>query len=548
MKNLQLTLFASVIGLITLLMYWQGLYYDYVQWDEGSYIVQNPHIQSFSLDNLYWMLTAIHAAVWAPILWFSYAIDYQISGLNPFAYHLSNIVLHAFNSIWIFFLTLLILKIRPIATFSEKQRYLAAGIAAILFVIHPQHVEPVMWIASRKDVLSLFFILATVWFYLHYTQSNAKTYYWLAVISFALAAATKPVAMTIPIVLLMLDIFLLQRIQSIKQLFYLAIFEKWPFWFFAILTAGMVFYAHLLDDRIISTTTISMDIRIFNAAEMILFYLGKFIIPLGLSPYYPFSINASFYPIIILALLTGLLFYLYLQYKQSAIWVTWLIFLVSLFPMLNIVTFNPELAGADKFVYLPMVGFYILLGIGIIKGCIHCSEKWQFIAKISLFLIMVGFIQLSQQQMTVWKDNLHLWQAANQAYPNHIEIQDSLATAYAEHGQYQAAIHYYQQNAQQTENCIRCDYGLANSYLQLGELHKALFYLQKILQNIDKSRQHGLDDVYFKIALIKGQLGDFPAALEAAEKGIKINPNNQQGQQLKQQLQHYYHLSQQQNN
>jgi hypothetical protein len=480
------------------------------------------------------------------MLWLSYAIDYQISGLNPFSYHLTNIVLHAANSIWILFLTLLILKIKPISSFSFKHQYLAAGIAALFFVIHPQHVEPVMWIASRKDVLSLFFILASIWFYLHYTQSSAKTYYWLAVISFALAAMTKPVAMTIPIILLILDIFLLQRINSFKTILYYAVFEKLPFWGFAILSAGMAFYAHLLAERIVATAEISLDARILNAAEMIMFYLVKFIIPVGLSPYYPFPTLFNIFPFVILVLLTGILFYLYIKYKQNALWIVWLIFIISLFPMLNIVTFNPSIAGADKFVYLPMVGFYILLGIGIVKACIQCAEKWQLVTKISIFLIILGFIQLSQQQMQIWQDNLHLWSAANQAFPNHTEIQDSLANAYFEHKQYQASIDYYQKIAAQNALCVRCDYGFANNYLQLGELNKALHYLLKIVQHVEKQQDHkeGLDDVYFKIALIQGKLGDIPTALESAKKGILLNPNNEQGQQLKKQLQYYYDISQ----
>jgi hypothetical protein len=194
-------------------------------------------------------------------------------------------------------------------------------------------------------VLSLFFILASIWFYLHYTQSNAKTYYWLAVISFALAAMTKPVAMTIPIILLILDIFLLQRINSFKTILYYAVFEKLPFWGFAILSAGMAFYAHLLAERIVATAEISLDARILNAAEMIMFYLVKFIIPVGLSPYYPFPTLFNIFPFVILVLLTGILFYLYIKYKQNALWIVWLIFIISLFPMLNIVTFNPSIAG-----------------------------------------------------------------------------------------------------------------------------------------------------------------------------------------------------------
>ncbi len=538
MKQLQLSFFAGSLALTTLLMYWQGVYYDYVQWDEGAYIVQNPRIYSLNLDNVYWMFTAIHAAVWAPVLWLSYAIDYQISSLNPFAYHLNNIILHTLNSIWIFFITLFLLKIKPIATFSTKHIHLAAAIAALLFAIHPQHVEPVMWIASRKDVLSLFFILATIWFYLHYSQSSAKIHYSLAVISFALAAMTKPIAMTIPVILLILDLFLLQRIITRKHFVRYVVLEKLPFWGLAILTASMAFYAHLVKDRIVDMTTLSLIERLFNAAEITMFYLTKFIIPINLSPYYPFPDKINIYPMIAFIILNSVLIYLYIKYKQSILLMVWLIFLISLFPTLNMITFNPEIAGADKFVYLPMVGFYILLGIGMVKLCQHCHQYLQLTAIIIVFMTMLSFINLSQQQRNIWKDNLHLWHAANQIYPNQIYIQDSLANAYFEHENYQAAIYYYRQIAAKNEICIRCDYGLANSYLQLGQLQIALHFFKKIIGQAET--QAGLDDVYFKIALIQGRLGQFEQALKSAEKGISLNPNNELGQSLKQQLQYYY--------
>lgn len=546
MKQLQLVTLASLIALITLLLYASGVYYDYVQWDEGSYIVQNPHIRSFSLDNIYWMLTATHAAMWAPVLWLSYAIDYQFSGVEPFAYHLSNILLHSANSLWIFFLTVLLLKIKPIALFSIKQVYLAAFIAAVLFAIHPQHVEPVMWIASRKDVLSLFFILATFWFYLHYSQNRSNINYLLSLFCFVLAIATKPVAMTVPAILVVLDLYLLQRINSIKTLVRYALLEKLAFWGLALFSGAMAVYAHLQQARIATISDIGLIERLLNAAAMIMFYLGKFVLPLGLSPYYPFPETLNFYPLILLVLLTTLLYVLLLKYKQSILWMAWLIFLIALFPMLNILTFNEDIAGADRFVYFPMLGFYILIGIGLLRVCLYCSNTAQFLTKISVFLVAIALIIISQQQISIWQNNLHLWNAANRAYPHHFEIQDSLAHAYFQQHNYPAAIHYFQQNAAQNENCIRCYHGLSKSYLQLGELQKALHFLEKIVHYAAQQTEPlaGLDDVYFKIALAKGRLGDLHGALQAAEQGVALNPNNQAGQRLKQQLQAYQNKTQ----
>jgi len=527
-----------IITAVTILLYWQGIHYDYVQWDEGTYIVYNPHIQSLTLDNLYWMLTATRSAVWAPMLWLSYAIDYQISGIEPFAYHLTNILFHAVNSVWVFFLTILLLQLSPSA-FVPKQQWLAGFIAALLFAVHPQHVEPVMWIASRKDVLSLFFAFATVWFYLHYTQSHKISHYGFAVVLYACAAATKPVVMTLPVVLILLDGLLLQRLSSIKLGLQRIVIEKLPFWGLALFSAGMAFYAHWQDQRIISVTEISWNFRILNAADMVTFYLSKWLIPFGFAPYYPFPTSVSMYSLLVVMAISGILLYFALKRQHIILGLVWLTYLVSLFPMLNIVTFNPDIAGADKFAYLPTIGFYMLFGIGVVKISVYLSQQQQFLFKVVIFALIFGLIQLSQQQMQIWKDSLHLWYAADLAHPNHPEIQDGLASAYFENHHYPAAIAYYQKNAALSPNCVRCDYGLANSYLKLDDKVQALHHFQQVIQHASEQSIQGLDDVYFKIALIYGQQGQINRALQAAQQGIILNPDNIQGQQLWQQLQQY---------
>ena len=217
--SLKLFLIVIIIAGITFLAYYNALENQLV-WDSNSYLHNNHKITQLNLENLKWMFTTYHLSNWHPVTWLSYAIDYSFYDNFTWGLHLTNIIFHSFNSILVFFLALVTLGL----TWPDKTNHYpirldgnalkASFFVAVFFAAHPQHVESVAWVAERKDVLSLFFILATFLCYLQYvvcSQCDKFKWYILTLLVFTLALLSKSMAVTIPVILLLIDVYPLRR-------------------------------------------------------------------------------------------------------------------------------------------------------------------------------------------------------------------------------------------------------------------------------------------------------------------------------------------------
>ncbi|MBW1825120.1 MAG: hypothetical protein JRI87_11285, partial [Deltaproteobacteria bacterium] len=217
---------AFLIFLITCLVYIPTLKSGFV-WDDVNYVPENTLIRSLSIHNLSKMLTSFRVSNWHPLTWLSLALDYAFWGLNPFGYHLTNVIMHGLNALLVFFLTIkLTVSAREsnrVSPHSEMERsilahpLIVAGVTALLFSLHPLHVESVAWVSERKDLLCAFFFLLSISSYLSYTSSITKrhTRIWFATcfLLFLSALMSKPMAVTLPAILLLLDIYPLKRIS-----------------------------------------------------------------------------------------------------------------------------------------------------------------------------------------------------------------------------------------------------------------------------------------------------------------------------------------------
>ena len=215
-----------IIFLITFMIYAPALKNDFVNFDDNEYVYKNNYIRSLNLHALSWMLTAFHASNWHPLTWLSHATDYAIWGLNPFGHHLTSIILHGLNTFLVFLLVTQLMLITkrinatslPLACVPSTPGWslIVASVTALLFGIHPLHVESVAWVAERKDLLCAFFFLLTLCFYLFYTSSvdkkNRRVWFTACMVLASAALMAKPMAVTLPLMLLLLDIYPLKRI------------------------------------------------------------------------------------------------------------------------------------------------------------------------------------------------------------------------------------------------------------------------------------------------------------------------------------------------
>ena len=259
-----------LLGILILAVYWKIQYHEFVKYDDGRYITENKHIEDFSKENFIWAFTSSHSANWHPITWLSHMLDIRLYGLNPKGHHLTSLALHIGNSL------LLFLVFARMTGSIWKSCFVAS-----MFAFHPINIESVAWASERKSVLSTFFWLLTTWTYVHYVQKQNLVRYSMVVMFFALGLMSKPMLVTLPFVLLLLDYWPLKRfeiahvkrifsgdiknkIENKKKLLNL-IFEKLPLLFLVVGSCIVTLSAQKLAGAIVSIETVQITTRISNA-------------------------------------------------------------------------------------------------------------------------------------------------------------------------------------------------------------------------------------------------------------------------------------------
>ncbi len=286
---------ALFVSLITFAIYLSALRNDFVNWDDDIYVYANYHIRSLNWKFIMWAFSSFHAGNWHPLTWISHALDYAVWGLNPMGHHLTNIILHAINT---FIVVLLCIKLLEMwkerwmpdeaSTFlNERRTMIAAGVTGFLFGLHPLHVESVAWVSERKDLLCGLFFLLSIMAYASYRSYTTYKTYIFSLFFFILALLSKPMAVSLPVVLLILDWYPFGRIRSLKS-FSVACVEKLPFVVLSFISSILTIMAQRTEGAMEMTVVVPLWARMLVAANAFVTYLGKMVAPAGLSPYYPY--------------------------------------------------------------------------------------------------------------------------------------------------------------------------------------------------------------------------------------------------------------------
>ncbi|MDD2814483.1 MAG: hypothetical protein PHP00_01945 [Thiotrichaceae bacterium] len=437
---------SCLLFIVSFGIYYPSLEYDFLSWDTRAYLMGVPMIQAITWANLQEMMTSFYMGNWHPLTWFSYALDYAIFGLNAWGFHLTNLLWHSANTVLFFLLSVRILNLQgireQISIPLQKQQILwIAALAAFWFGIHPQHIESVVWIAERKDVLSLFFSLLTIFTYLNYVQTRRGRDYFVSLLCFFLALMAKPMAVTLPVILLLLDIYPLQRTlftQSLKRESLIKLgLEKIPFFLGSAVSAFLTLMAQHHAEFIASLVQVSLELRFVNACNSLLLYLSKFLLPLGLSPFYPLDLTLlknplAYVPVFATLLITILS--LYAWRKGKFYWlIIWLFYLVSLLPVLGLIQVGSQ-AAADRYAYSPTLPFYLLVAIFAIIGLFHQKRLWRQFTRFGILLVSLGFSYMTIKQSEIWRNNLVFWTYVHNFSPAHSHPQTSLGKVYFKMG------------------------------------------------------------------------------------------------------------------
>jgi hypothetical protein len=433
-----------------------------------------------------WAFLEFHIMNWHPLTWISHALDYALWGLNPLGHHLTNIVLHAVNTALVVVLALTLFEFvrersaqKGAASFlNDRTVLIAAGATGLLFGLHPVHVESVAWVAERKDLLCALFFLLSVMAYVKYAggrgpgvraqglesgrkeregegkeESGGKNFfinrhYLLTLFFFILALMSKPMAVTLPAVLLILDWHPFNRIRSLKTLWAAGV-EKLPFAALSLISSGLTVLAQRSGGALELMEIVPPSTRLLVAMHSLIAYLGKILWPLDLIPFYPYPRMVSFLSpqyLAAIALVIGITgICLVNAKKKQKVWLSvWFTYCITLAPVLGIIQVGGQ-AMADRYTYLPSVGLFLLMGLGAAWawGKIETSWRRGLIAAAALMMFLT-LSSLTIQQIGRWKNDVVLWQyVIEREGHNVLFAYFKRGQAFAMRGQYEKAIEDY---------------------------------------------------------------------------------------------------------
>lgn len=504
-------LLAAISGLFL-----QTLGFEFLNWDDGAFVTNNPYIKKINSENLLSLFTSVERfPVWNPITWLSHALDYKLYGLAPWGHHLTNVIVHFLNALCL--MIMLVQIVRLIQPEHGANTVWAGLCVALLFSMHPLRVESVAWVSERKDLLSTFFSMLTVITYIHYVTHAPRRqfYYRLALFFFLLAAMSKPSVLTLPLVLLILDFYPLGRggMPVRAPAVYL---EKIPF----LLLSGFAGVMSILGHSIRGALTVHPDLdvhgRIVTALRGLYFLVYKTVFPFDLVPLYPLSLELSFLSLPVLtafatlAGMTGLSVYLWWRGKK-ALWVVWLSFLVSAIPVSGLL--HPAgILTADRYSYFTTLGFYILAGVGI-SGLLNRYGRYRTLLGVSCIILILG--ALTHRQLQVWRNSQVFWETVTAKYATPL-TSNNLGNVYFAKGWLDRAEEQFNRALQLDPGYPEALFNLGGLYLLRGENSKSEEVLKAgfLLQNYSPKAHNSMGVLYAKQGYAEKAENEFRFALD----------------------------------
>jgi len=523
-------LLAVVLAAVAFGVYSPVLQHPFVNFDDQSYIVENSHVSGgLSWSTVGWAMTATEEANWHPVTWISHALDCQFFGLNARGHHATNAILHAVNTALIFLLLL--------AATGLRWRSLAV---AALFALHPLNVESVAWAAERKNVLSMFFLLLTLGAYGLYALKPSVARY-LAVFSlFVLGLAAKPMVVTLPCALLLLDYWPLRRVQSldrsdqriVQRSWRWLVLEKMPFFALSAASSAITIYAQRLSMP--TTEVLPFSQRLGNAVYSYAMYLWKTFWPTRLAVFYPHEgANLAAWRVgVSIILLAGISVWVWTQRRsRSYLLIGWLWFLGNLVPVIGIVQVGDQ-GMADRYMYLPLMGLLVMVvwGIADLDGEKFRSKKGMLAAGLGLACAALSVLTL--RQLDTWRSSNDLWSHALKVTSNNYLAEDYMGSALLVQA-YEASGQRYSDDATvHFRDAVRINPHDAIGHLNLGadfhehgKLAEAIEQYSEVLRAT--SDEHLRAKAYIALGAAYGQLHKFEQAEQAYRMAMQLEPGNQ---------------------
>jgi protein O-mannosyl-transferase len=480
----QLHIVLGICGLLLLavwLVFRPATDYGFVNFDDDVYVTDNPELlDGLSPKGIAFALTTTRGSQWAPLTWLSYLLDYEVYGLAPWGYHLTNLLLHAATTV------LLFLVLRQMTGGLWSSAFVAA-----VFAIHPLRVESVVWVAERKDVLSGLFFVLTLGAYLHYVRNRfSLARYAAVVVLFVLGLIAKPMLVTLPLVLLLLDYWPLGRFSQsggnkngktssgadmpgeiVPARLWLLLVEKVPLLLIAAVFCVIATWAQ--GKAVIALERLPIASRVANALVSSVAYLGKWLWPTNLAVFYPHPLDGlpAWKPAAALSVLLAVTAVVLIYWRRKPyLLVGWFWYLIMLVPVIGIVQVGRQ-SMADRYTYLPQIGLSIALAWGVAGVAVAWPRRrWVYAA--AGVLIVAGLAVCASRQTTHWRDSESLWDRAIACTSANSRARYCLGEELSKQKRFTEAIPHY-------EEAIRIEPQDATNYNSLGNALAALGDLDK---------------------------------------------------------------------
>ncbi len=498
-------LIALALAVAVLMVFSPATGHQFVTYDDDVYVTDNAWVrQGLAGSSVRWAFTAVHGGNWHPLTWLSHMLDVQCYGLQPWGHHLTNLVLHTLSAVLLF---LLLVRVTGAIGYSIA--------AALLWALHPLRVESVAWVAERKDVLSVCLGLLTLLAYVRYADRPAPWRYGLALGIFALGLSAKPMLVTLPAVLLLLDVWPLRRWGHVPRPRLLR--EKLPFLVLAVASSAMTLTAQRAGLH--SFDLLPFGVRLANAVVAYVGYLGKALWPSDLAVLYPHP-GASlptwqvFGAVVVLIAISTAVWMRARRRPYLAI--GWLWYLGTLVPVIGLVQVGDQ-AMADRYTYLPMIGPTVAV-VWVVSEWL-AQRRLQWIGRLAVGLVAAGCLVGTRVQLGHWRNSETLYRHAIGVTGDNPMIQTNLGAALARQGRWQDAAGCYQEALRLRPSLAKTHANLVSALMALQRYDEATVHCVEALR-LDPT----LADVHNNFGLLLAQQHRLDEAVDHYRRALAIQP------------------------
>jgi tetratricopeptide (TPR) repeat protein len=497
---------------ITVAVYGQALGYGFVAWDDPAYVSENPYVRGgLTARSVAWAFTSVHGGHWHPLTSLSHMLDCQLYGVDAAGHHLTSLLLHLGGVLLLFS-----------ALEAMTRAVWASAFVAALFAVHPLHVETVVWISDRKDVLSTFFGFAALRFYASYARRQDPRAYAAALLLFALALSAKATLLTLPLVFLLLDFWPLDRWRDRPRIFT----EKVPFAALAVASAGVTaLVVRDLPESFQHGARVAFSDRAANATVSYARYLLKTVWPSDLSILYPHPNLPGGTPWSALqicaaaALLAAISALVFRARSRRHLAVGWLWYVVTLLPVIGIVQVGPQ-AMADRYTYLPHVGLFLIVawgGADLLRAVPRLSPAVLGAAGVA---VLVACVAASWRQVRLWSDSEILYRHALEIAPRSHLVHTNLGILLRSRGKVDEAIDHLRTAIEVDPSVPQAQYALANALVARNEADLAI---EHYLRAVEADPRFVL--AHYNLARTLHQRGRADEAIQHYRAALSVRPD-----------------------